>query len=138
MNVNVYRKGLEFGCAEISFSQCGWFVHPVCLDKEDLTFGDTSCYSNHSIIYLGRGINPIWTYAIDSNFGTAGGYHLSVYGKQSQNREAALNFALAELKNMMVEKVGHKDTTNYKQPIILAILKDIEKAQLRVVQLSLF
>jgi hypothetical protein len=139
MNIYAYRKGLEFGFIDIAFSQHGWFVHPVWLNKEILTFGDTSRYGNHSVIYLGRGINFIWTYAMDYNFGTAGGgYHLSVYGKQFQNREAALNLALTELKNMMAEKIGHKDTTNYKQPVIMATLRDIAKAQLNRVQLSLF
>ncbi len=42
-------------------------------------------------------------------------------------RNAALNFALPELKKIMSEKIGHKATTNYKQPIILATLLDIEK-----------
>jgi hypothetical protein len=139
MNIYAYRKGLEFGFTDIAFSQYGWFVHPVWRDKETLTFGDTSRYGNHSVIYLGRGINSVWTYAMDYNFGTAGGgSHLSVYGKQFQNRDAALNFALTELKNMMVEKIGHKDTTNYKQPVIMATLRDIAKAQLNRVQLSLF
>jgi hypothetical protein len=38
----------------------------------------------------------------------------------------------------MTERVGSTDTTNDKQPIILATLRDIEKAQLGMVQLTLF
>jgi hypothetical protein len=39
---------------------------------------------------------------------------------------------------MMTEKIGHRDTTNYKQPILMATLKDIVKSQIGLVQLSLF
>lgn len=62
MNVHAYRKGLEFGFTEISFDKYDWFTRPVFLDREELTFGDTSRYGNHSLIYLGRGANDIWTY----------------------------------------------------------------------------
>ena len=47
-------------------------------------------------------------------------------------------YALNQLKEMMTEKINHRDTTNYKQPIISASLKDIERAQIKLVQLSLF
>jgi len=39
---------------------------------------------------------------------------------------------------MMTKKIGSTDTTNDKQPVILATLRDIEKAQVGMVQLSLF
>lgn len=139
MNLNAYRKGLEFGFTEIAFDSNGWFKCLAFLEKEDLKFGDTSRYGNHSIIHLGRGNNNVWTYGLNYSFGCAGGgYGLSVYGKQFKSREAALNFALNDLKTMMTARVGSTDTTNDKQPIILATLRDIEKAQLRMVQLTLF
>lgn len=139
MNVHAYRKGLEFGFTEISFDKYDWFTRPVFLDREELTFGDTSRYGNHSLIYLGRGANDIWTYGMNYSFGVAGGcYGLSVYGKQFESRQDALNFALNELKTMMIKKIGSTDTTNDKQPIILATLRDIDNAQVGMVQLSLF
>lgn len=139
MNLNAYRKGLEFGFTEIAFDQCGWFKRPQFLDHEDLTFGDTSRYGNHSIIHLGRGVNHVWTYGLNYSFGVAcGGYGLSVYGKQFKSRESALTFALNDLKAMMTARAGSTDTTNDKQPVILANLRDIEKALIGMVQLSLF
>lgn len=139
MNLHAYRKGLEFGFTEIAFDQHGWFKRPAFLDTEDLQFGDTSRYGNHSTITLGRGINHTWTYALHYSFGCAGGgYGLSVYGKQFKSREAALSFALNELKSMMTAKVGSIDTTNDKQPIILATLRDIEIALIGLYQLTLF
>ncbi len=139
MNLYAYRKGLEFGFTEIDFDQHGWFKRPAFLETEDLKFGDTSRYGNHSTISLGRGINYTWTYALHYSFGCGGGrYGLSVYGKQFKSREAALNHALLDLKSMMTERVGSTDTTNDKQPIILATIRDIEKAQFGMVQLSLF
>jgi hypothetical protein len=139
MNLHAYRKGLEFGFTAIAFDQYGWFHKPEFLDKENLTFGDTSRYVNHSIIHLGHGDNGIWTYGLNYNFGCAGGcYGLSVYGKQFKNREAALNFALNDLKGMMTARIGSTDTTNDKQPIILATLSDIEKMKVSMVQLTLF
>jgi hypothetical protein len=139
MNVHAYRKGLEFGFTEIAFDQHGWFKRPQFLDKENLIFGNPDRYSEHSIIYLGRGANHVWTYAVDYNFGTAGGgYHLSVYGKQFKSREDALSFGLNDLNGMMTDKLNNSDTSNYKQPIILATLKDISKAQVNLVQMSLF
>ena len=139
MNLNAYRKGLEFGFTEIAFDQYGWFKRPLFLDQEDLTFGDTSRYGNHSIIHLGRGINGIWTYGLNYSFGCAGGgYGLSVYGKHFNSRETALNFALNDLKGMMTARIGSTDTTNDKQPIILATLRDIDKASCSMIQLNLF
>lgn len=139
MNVQVYRNGLEFGFSDISFDKHGWFTRSLFLDREELSFGDKSRYGNHSLIYLGRDINHVWTYGMNYSFGVAGGcYGLSVYGKQFKNREDALNFALIELKNMMVKKIGSTDTTNDKQPVILASLHDIEKALVGMVELSLF
>jgi len=139
MNVHAYRKGLEFGFTEISFDKYDWFTRPIFLDREELAFGDKSRYGNHSLIYLGRGENHIWTYGMNYSYGVAGGcYGLSVYGKQFKSRQDALNDALIELKTMMTKKIGSTDTTNDKQPIILATLRDIEKAQIGLVQLSLF
>jgi hypothetical protein len=139
MNLNAYRKGLEFGFTAIAFDKYGWFYRPEFLDKEDLTFGDTSRYGNHSIIYIGRGSNHTWTYGMNYSYGVAGGcYGLSVYGKQFKSRKAALKFALNDLKVMMTARIGSTDTTNDKQPIILATLRDIEKVKLGMVQLTLF
>ena len=139
MNVHAYRKGLEFGFTEIGFDQYGWFTRPAFLDKEELTFGDTSRYGNYSQIDLGRGPNGVWTYALHYSFGTAGGgYGLSVYGKQFNSRDAALNAALADLKNEMTDKVGNTDTLNYKQDIIRKTLADIDNMLINIIQLSLF
>jgi hypothetical protein len=139
MNVNAYRKQLEFGFTEISFDQYGWFTRPEFLNKENLVFGNPWHHGEHSAIYLGRGLNNIWTYAVDYSFGTAGGgYHLSVYGKQFNTREAAFACGLNELKDLMNSKLGNTDTSNYKQPIINATLKDILKAESSLFQLSLF
>ena len=139
MNVHAYRKGLEFGFNTISFDKYGWFNRPSFLEKEELSFGDKSRYGNHSLIYLGSGENNIWTYGMNYSYGVAGGcFGLSVYGKQFKSRDDAFNFALKELKVMMTKKIGSSDTTNDKQPVILATLRDIEKAQVNMVQLCLF
>jgi hypothetical protein len=139
MNVHAYRKQLEFGFSEISFDQYGWFIRPEFMDKENLIFGNPWHHSEHSKIYLGRGLNHIWTYAVDYSFGTAGGgYHLSVYGKQYKTRESALAVGLNELKELMTSKLGNTDTSNYKQPIINLTLKDIAKAESLLFQLTLF
>ncbi len=139
MNVHAYRKGLEFGFNTISFDKYGWLIRPSFLEKEELSFGDKSRYGNHSLIYLGRGENSTWTYGMYYSFGVAGGcFGLSVYGKQFKSREDAFKYALSELKIMMTKKIGSSDTTNDKQPIILATLRDIDKAQVGLVQLSLF
>ena len=132
-------KDWNSGLPKSEFDQHGWFKRPAFLDIEDLKFGDTSRYGNHSTITLGRGVNHAWTYALHYSFGCAGGgYGLSVYGKQFSSREAALTFALNDLKSMMNERVGSKDTTNDKQPIILATLRDIETAIIGLYQLTLF
>ncbi|MGN6181393.1 MAG: hypothetical protein ACTHNW_19575 [Mucilaginibacter sp.] len=139
MNVHAYRKGLEFGFTEIKFDQYGWFKRPVFFEIEHINFGDTSRYSNYSTIDLGRGLNGVWTYALHYSYGVAGGgYGLSVYGKQFTSREAAFTSAMNDLKAMMTEKIGSTDTTNDKQPVILATLRDINKARIQLVQLSLF
>jgi hypothetical protein len=139
MNVYAYRKGLEFGFTKIRFDKYGWFTRPVFLDREELTFGDTNRYGNHSLIYLGRGENHVWTYGMNYSYGFAGGcFGLSVYGKQFKSRQDALNVALNQLKTMMTKKIGSTDTTNDKQPVILATLRDINNALLGMVQLSLF
>lgn len=139
MNVHAYRMGLQFGFDEIAFDKYGWFQRPLFLDQEELTFGDTSRYGNYSTIKLGRGANGVWTYAISYSYGAAGGgYGLSVYGKQFKNRIDALAIAISDLKAKMVSRIGSTDTTNDKQPIILAILGDIDKAQVSMVQLTLF
>lgn len=139
MNVYAYRKGLEFGFTTIGFDKFGWFTRPEFLQKEELAFGDIRRYGNHSLIYLGHGANHTWTYGMNYSYGVAGGcYGLSVYGKQFKSRKDALTFALNELKAMMAKKIGSTDTTNDKQPVILATLRDIEKAQIGMVQLSLF
>lgn len=139
MNVHAYRKGLAFGFTAISFDKYGWFTRPEFLEKEELTFGDTSRYGNHSLIYLGRGKNHNWTYGMNYSYGVAGGcFGLSVYGKQFKSRQDALSFALNELKIRMTKKIGSTDTTNDKQAIILATLSAINSAQTSRMQLSLF
>ena len=139
MNLHAYRKGLEFGFTEISFDKYGWFTRPQFLEYEELTFGDTSRCGSHSLIYLGRGENHTWTYGMNYSYGVAGGCcGLSVYGKQFKSRQDALTYALNELKTMMTKKIGSTDTTNDKQPVILATLRDIEITQVNMVQLSLF
>lgn len=139
MNIHAYRKGLEFGFTDISFDKNGWFTRPQFLEYEELTFGDISRYGNHSLIYLGRGENHIWTYGMNYSYGVAGGcYGLSVYGKQFKSRQDAFTYALNELKTMMTKKIGSTDTTNDKQPVILATLRDIKKAKIDMVQLTLF
>lgn len=139
MNVHAYRKGLEFGFTEISFDKYGWFSRAAFLETEELLFGDKSRYGNHSLIYLGRGVNHTWTYGMNYSFGVAGGcYGLSVYGKKFRSRQDALTAALSELKTMMTKKIGSTDTTNDKHSVILATLRDIENAQVGMVQLSLF
>ena len=139
MNVYACRKGLEFGFTEIGFDQHGWFIHPQFLDREDIILGNPDRYSEHSIIYLGRGINHIWTYTLDYNYGMAGGgSHITVYDKQFKNRKDALSAGLNDLKAKMTAVIGHADTTNYKQSVIMATLNDIKKAQINAVQLALF
>jgi hypothetical protein len=139
MNINGYRKGLEFGFTEIAFDQYGWFIHPQFLDREDIILGNADKYSEHSILYLGRGLNHIWTYSLDYNYGLAGGgSHISVYGKQFKSRQEALSAGLNDLKAKMTAVIGHADTSNYKHSIIQLTLNAIKKAQVDAVQLTLF
>jgi hypothetical protein len=120
-----------FGFNKIAFDQYGWFKRPEFLDKEEIKLGTSDRYGEYSIITLGRGINHIWTYALHYSFGTVGGGSaLSVYEKPFKCRQEALTFALNELKDIMTAKIGNTDTTNYKQPVIFATLKDIAKTQL--------
>jgi hypothetical protein len=138
-NIHAYRKGLEFGFKDLVFDKCGWFGRPGFLNIEVLDFGDKSRYGNYSTITLGRGQNHVWTYAMHYSYGVAGGgYGLSVYGKQFCSRNEALSFALVELKTMMTKKIGSTDTTNDKQPVILATLRAVEKTQSGMFQLSMF
>ena len=139
MNIHAYRKSLEFGFTEIAFDQYGWFKRPLWLEKEELNFGDTSRYGNYSTITLGHGPNGLWTYAISYSFGCAGGgYALSVYDKRFTCRQEAYVAALNDLKAKMTARVGSTDTTNDKQPVIIGTLRDIEKAMVDMVQLTLF
>jgi hypothetical protein len=135
MNVYAYRKSCEFGFTEVSFDQYGWFKRPQFFEVEDLKFGNEARYGEHSIIHIGRGKLPVWTYALNYAFGTAGGGSaLSVYGKQFKTRELAVNAGMVELKKMMTEKLNHSD----KKPVILGTLRDITKAEINRVQLTLF
>jgi hypothetical protein len=139
MNVYAYRKGLEFGFTEIAFDQYGWFKRAEFVDKEDIKLGNSDRYGEYSVITLGRGQNHTWTYALHYSFGTAGGGSaLSVYDKQFKSHEDALTCGLNELKDMMTDKIGNTDTSNYKQPIILATLREITKVKISMVQLTLF
>ncbi len=139
MNVHAHRKSLEFGFDEIGFDQHGWFIRPEFLERENVRLGNSDRYGEYSIIYLGRGANQVWTYSLDYAYGCAGGgSHISVYGKQFKSRDDAFYFGLNELKSMMTAKIGNKDTTNFKQPVIMATLAAITKAEFNRVQLSLF
>ncbi|EHQ25573.1 hypothetical protein [Mucilaginibacter paludis] len=139
MNVHAYRKGLEFGFTEIAFDKNDWFCRSEFLEKEDIKLGDSERYGEYSNIYLGRGINHIWTYALNYSYGMAGGgYGLSIYGKQFRCRQDALIYALDEIKKMMTARIGDKDTTNVKQPVIMATLRAISQVQVSMVQLTLF
>lgn len=139
MNVHAYRKNIEFGFTYIEFCDNGSFIRPAFLDKEEIIFGNSYHFSEHSTVTVGRGLNNIWTYGLHYSFGTAGGcYGLSVYGKQFKSRNEALIFGMNELKAMMTKKIGSTDTSNHKQHIINSTIKDIIKAQLNMVQLTLF
>lgn len=140
-NVNAYRKGLKFGFTEIDFDEYGWLKRPSFLEKEELKFGltDKDRYGNYSTITLGRGPNNSWAYGMSVSYGTAGSSSgLSVYDPIFKSREDALDNAIKNLKDMMIAKVGDKDTTNYNQKIILATLKGIDAMQVAKVQLTLF
>lgn len=139
MNVYAYRKGLEFGFTNIGFDKNNWFVQPRFLEREDIILGNPDRFSEHSILYLGRGQNHIWTYTLDYNYGMAGGgSHISVYDKQFNSRQEALTAGLNDLKAKMTAVIGHADTTNFKQSVILLTLNAIKQAQTNSVQLALF
>jgi hypothetical protein len=139
MNVHAYRKGCEFGFTEISFDKHGWFTRPQFISREDLMLGNPDKHSEHSTLYIGRGALPVWTYGLNYSFGTAGGcYGLSVYGKQFKSRNEAVKNGLADLKGMMTAKINDTDTSNFKPAIIASTLRDITKAELALVQLTLF
>jgi len=141
LNSNSYKKGTKFGFTEIDFDEYGWLKRPTFLDREDIHFGitDKNRYGNYSTITLGRGINQVWTYGLSCSFGTAGSSSgISVYDPAFSSREDALQHAINKLKNMLLPKVGDRDTTNYNQKVIVATLKDITKYEVSTVQLSLF
>jgi len=139
MNVHAYRKGLEFGFTQIEFGQYNWLAPHEFLDKEDVIFGNPTHYAQHSIVHLGRGPAGIWSYGLNCSYGLAsGGYAISVFGYQFSNRHDALMAGINDLKERMTKVIGSNDTTNYKQPVILATLEAIKKAQINAVQLALF
>ena len=139
MNVYAYRKGLEFGFTEIAFDQYGWFKRPQFVSQEELVFGIGTSYGEYSTLKIGKGLTNVWTYALSYNFGTAGGgCGLSVYGRKYKDRETAVKTGLAELKKLMVEKIGNTDTSNFKPAIISGTLKAIAKYEVETVQLTLF
>lgn len=141
LNSYAYTKGLEFGFTNIEFDEYGWLKAPEFLDQQDLHFGLTNSgrYGTYSTITLGRGINAVWTYGLRVCLGTSGSCSgICVYGPAFPLKEDALGYALKKLRNQMLTKVGHRDTSNYNQKVILATIKDLEKFQLKKVQLSLF
>lgn len=140
-NVYAYRCGLKFGFTEIDFDGYGWLKRPLFLDQEELRFGLTERdrYGSYSTITLGKGPNNRWAYGMSIAYGTAGSSSgICVYTPIFSSRDGALHHAIQKLKNVMMSKVGDKDTTNYNQKIILATLKSIENMKIAKVQLSLF
>ncbi|MFB9844094.1 hypothetical protein [Mucilaginibacter ginsenosidivorans] len=132
MNVNHYRKGLEFGFTAIAFTGYGWFAAPQFLDFELIRF-------ERSEIRIGRGPNGLWAYAKFSDYGCAGGGGpLCVFCKKYPSREAVLDAALSELKADFTKYLNHSDTTNYKQDVVQKTLKAIAAYQVGRVQLNLF
>jgi hypothetical protein len=132
MNVHEHRKALEFGFTEVAFNQYGWFTAPKFLDFEEIKLEQSS-------IRLGRGVNFVWSYALSCNYGTAGSSGpLCVFCPKFHSRETALTAALMELKRKMSDKVGNRDTTNYKQDVIAKTLKAIGRVEVSMVQLTLF
>lgn len=132
MNIQDYRKGLEFGFTEIAFNQYGWFAAPKFLDKEIIELEESE-------IRIGRGPNGTWAYALSCNYGTAGSSGpLCVFCKKYPDRDTALDAALEELKASMSKYIGNSDTTNYKQDLLKKTLKAIAAFQVDRVQLSLF
>lgn len=139
MNVNAYRRGLDFGFTEIEFDQYGWFVRPQFLDFEVIKLGDTKNYNSYSEIRIGRGPNHVWTYALSYGFGTAGSSsNISVYDRPYKDRETALNAALIELKDVMQAKVGNSDRSNYNPQIIATTLKAVSEYKYKDSQMTLF
>lgn len=132
MNVNEYRRALEFGFTDISFNQYGWFVSPKFLEFEEIELEKSS-------IRIGRGPNGIWAYALSRSYGVAGASGpLCVFCKKYPDREVCLTTALAALKADMLKYIGNSDTTNYKQDVLLKTLKAIAAFQVSQVQLALF
>jgi hypothetical protein len=132
MNVNEYRKGLEFGFTTIAFNQYGWFASPKFLDYEEIEM-------EKSNIRIGRGPNGLWAYALSINYGVAGSSApLCVFCKKFPNRNAAMTAALSELKVAINSKIGSADRTNYHQDVLIKTLKAITAAEIGLVQLTLF
>jgi hypothetical protein len=132
MNVNEYRRALEFGFTEIAFTKYGWFASPKFLERGNIKL----CESE---IRIGHGPNGTWAYALSCNYGTAGSSGpLCVFCKKYPSRDAALAAALAELKAQMSKYLGHPDTSNYRQDVLSKTLKAIGSMEVDRVQLSLF
>ncbi len=132
MNVNEYRRGLEFGFTEIAFNKYGWFASPKFLEYEEIKLEVSS-------IRIGRGPNGLWAYALSVNYGCAGhSGPLCVFCKQYPTRDTALSAALSELKADMLSKVDNSDRCNYHQDVVSKTLKAITKAEISLVQLTLF
>ncbi|WP_143020776.1 hypothetical protein [Mucilaginibacter gossypii] len=122
------RKGLESGFTGISFDKYAWSTRPVFLGREELAFGDKSRHGSHSLIYLGRGVNGIWTFGMNYSLGAVGGcYALSVYGKRFKSRGDAPIDAIVELKNMLIKKIGSTDAVSDKEAVILATVRALKK-----------
>ena len=132
MNVNEYRRALEFGFTGIAFNQYGWFASPKFLEFEEIELEKSS-------IRIGRGPNGIWAYALSCSYGVAGASGpLCVFCKKYPNREVCLTTALADLKADMLKYIGNSDTTNYKQDVLQKTLKAISTLEISRVQLTLF
>lgn len=132
MNVNEYRAGLAFGFTVIAFNQYGWFASPKFLGYEEIEM-------EKSQIRIGHGPNGLWAYALSINYGVAGSSApLCVFCKKYSNRDAAMTAALNELKSAVQIKIGSSDRTNYHQDVLIKTLKAITKAEIGLIQLTLF
>lgn len=132
MNVNKYRRGLIYGFTEIAIGKYGWFASPKFLHFEEIKLEESS-------IRIGRGFNDLWSYALNRTYGSSGSSGpLSVFCPPFKSREAALNAAVAEIKADFTKYVGHSDTSNFKPDLIVKTLKAISRAEVSMVQLSLF
>jgi len=132
MNVNEYRRALEFGFSEIAFNQYGWFESPKFLDREAIKL-------EQSEVRIGRGPNGIWAYALSCSYGTAGSSGpLCVFCKQFKCRDEALSAALADMKAQMTKYLGNADTMNYKQDVLQKTLKAIAALEVSRLQFTLF